>query len=524
MERKDLFLNNNLSAMLSRLQMSEYEMTSEEQKEQALLQQHAEAIMREPEKSINAEELINHSARFSHIDASTLKLIIEETDAELLKMLPMLENAATMILLPPEILIAGRELIASGNYAGLTAILNALRYVPLQTAFCYGIRHHCDFCQVLKSLDLDKLKFPHSFLMAFFDRWFEWITQVGNNLLSYEDVRGNYDRNERAQALKKEGLAIKAEWEKDLPTMIHEIVAAFSQYLSVEMMLSHTTRKYLRNDILVNPYSSNFNHCLELLWDELSEAATFEHMVDKDLNLNMMMLMVNKAVANGDSIFGRKVFDKLLFCLLNNNFSGMEKNSQLDEKRQREIAELILLINPSLDFMQEVNRVTTRFQGWNIDYKQVYNEARREAYLMCSLFRVFEIRKFNDSTLFTHWKILLDICLWEYQRCDNEYILHDEFNVPFCIAAKIAEQLNNDDCREYLHDIVISNVLSIVSLLKVFSGCDITLSINTTRRLMQRIENEWPSAAMLMNVRGQSVLKSKIEAFIEQIKLQSTSQ
>lgn len=85
MERKDLFLNNNLSSMLSRLQMSEYKMTSEEQKEQALLQQHAEAIIREPEKSINAEELIDQSVRFSHIDASSLKLIIKETDAELLK-------------------------------------------------------------------------------------------------------------------------------------------------------------------------------------------------------------------------------------------------------------------------------------------------------------------------------------------------------------------------------------------------------------------------------------------------------
>ena len=337
------------------------------------------------------------------------------------------------------------------------------------------------------------------------------------------DVRGNYDRNERAQPLKEEGLAIKAEWEKDLPTMIHEIVAAFSPYLSVEMLLSHATRKYLRDDILVNPYSSNFNHCLELLWNELSEAATFEHVADKDLNLNMMMLMVNKAVANDDPIWGRKVFDKLLFCLLNNNFSSMEKDSLIDEKRQREIAELMSLINPSLDFMQEVNRVATRFQGWNIDYKQVYNEARREAYLMCSLFRVFEIRKFNDGTLFTHWKILLDICLWEYLRCNNEYILHDEFNLPFCIAAKIAEQLNNDDCREYLHDIVISNVLNIVSLLKVFSGCNIRLSEETIKRLIQRIEVEWPSAAMLMNVRGQSTLKSRIEAFIEQIKLQSTS-
>lgn len=142
---------------------------------------------------------------------------------------------------------------------------------------------------------------------------------------------------------------------------------------------------------------------------------------------------------------------------------------------------------------------------------------------MCSLFRVFEIRKFNDGTLFTHWKILLDICLWEYQRCDNEYILHDDFNVPFCVAVEVAEKLGDNNCREYLHDIIINNVLNIVSLLKLFSGCNIILSEGTVKRLIQRIEAEWPSAAMLMKVRGQSALKSRIEAFIEQIKLQSTS-
>lgn len=523
MERKDLFLNNNLSAMLSRLQMGEYEMTPKEHNEQILLLQQAEAIIRDPEKSINAEELINRSVRFSHVDASTLKLIIEGTDAELLKLLPVLENAASMILLPPEILIAGRELIASDNYEEWVAILNTLCYVPLQIAFCYGIRRHRDFSQVLKSFDLNKLKFPHSFLMAFFDYWFEWLVQVGNNLLSYEDSKGNYDRNEKAQQLKEEGLAIKAEWKNELSAMIHEIVATFSPHLSTEIMLVHATRKYLRNDTLFNPYSSNFNHCLELLWKELSEATSFENVVDKDLNLNLVMLMSNKAVANNDHILGRKVFDKLLLYLLNNNFSDIEKDLPVDEKRQRQIAELILLINPLLDFTQYVNRVATRFQGWNIDYKQVYSEARREAYFMCSLFRVFEIRKFNDDELFSHWKNLLDIYMWEYRRCDNEYILNDELNVPFCVATKIAEQLNNDDCREYLHDIVVSNVLNIVSLLKVFSGCNIILSEKTIKHLIQRIEGEWPSAAMLMNLRGQNVLKSKIESFIEQIKLQSTS-
>lgn len=523
MEQKDLFLNNNLSAMLSRQQMGEYVMTPEELEEQTLLQQKAEVIIRDPEKSINAEDLINRSVKFSHVDASTLKQITEGTDDELLKMLPTLESAASMTLLPSAILIAGWKLIDNGNYDGWVAILKALRYVPLQIAFCYEMKRHNDYYLMLKSLDSKTLDYPRSFLMLLFDHWFEWITQVGNNLLSYEDVRENYAKNERAQPLKKEGLAIKAEWESELPTMIHEIVAAFSPHLNAEMLLAHATRKYLRNDTLFNPYSSNFNLCLELLWSELSLSATFENVADKDLNLNMIMLMVNKAVTNGDQILGRKVYDKLLFCLLNNNFSGMEKDSPIDEKRQREIAELILLINPSLDFTQDVVRVATRFQGWNIDYKQVYNEARREAYLMCSLFRVFEIRKFNDGTLFTHWKILLDICLWEYQRCDNEYILYDEFNVPFCIAAKIAEQLNNDNCREYLHDIVVSNVLNIVSLLKVFLGCNIRLSEETIKRLIQRIEVEWPSAAMLMNVRGQSTLKSRIEAFIEHIKLQSTS-
>ena len=84
-----------------------------------------------------------------------------------------------------------------------------------------------------------------------------------------------------------------------------------------------------------------------------------------------------------DEAYGKEVYEKLTGCLIRENFSNMEKKSKVEEKRQRTIAKLMVLIKPDLDFGGFVNGVATRFQGWNLDYQQVYAEARREAYLIC---------------------------------------------------------------------------------------------------------------------------------------------
>ena len=171
-----------------------------------------------------------------------------------------------------------------------------------------------------------------------------------------------------------------------------------------------------------------------------------------------------------------------------------------------------------MDFGGFVNGVATRFQGWNLDYQQVYAEARREAYLICCLFRVFEIQTVEDSSLFPLWKTLVDVYLHEYRRCDNEYILRDDFTVPFRVAVEVAAKLKDDGCRDYLHEVMLENILSIVALLTVFSECSMTLADNIVKWLLQRIETEWPSAKMLMEVRGQRMLEERIEDLIGQLK------
>ena len=90
--------------------------------------------------------------------------------------------------------------------------------------------------------------------------------------------------------------------------------------------------------------------------------------------------------------------------------------------------------------------------------------------------------------------------------------------MPFRVAIEVAAKLKDDDCRDYLHEVMLENILSIVALLTVFSECSMTLADNTVKRLLQRIETEWPSAKMLMEVRGQRMLEERVEDLIGQLK------
>lgn len=518
MERKDLFINNDLSMMLSREQASAQEKDVEWEKEQKRIRKEAGVVAENPAATIEAKVIMAKGISYAGADEYYLKLFTEGSDEEQLKELRSLEYVASLTLLPDAILVAGHNLIEKEDYAKWTEILFNLRYVPLQMAFCYCLKSHQDFCNVLKAIDVKRLDYPQTFLSSLLDHWFEWLTRACGHLISYDDERGYYDKNPKAQELKKEGQAVRAAWEKELPVMIHEIIGCFSLHLQPERILVWVTNEPLRDDTLRNPYSASYNRCIYQIWDDLSKVVLLNSIPDKDLNLNILLLMANKAVEDHDEAFGNDVYEKLTECLMKENFSSMEKKTEVEEKRQRTIAKLMFLIKPDLDFGGFVNGVATRFQGWNLDYQQVYAEARREAYLICCLFRAFEVQTFEDSRLYPLWKNLVDVYLHEYRRCDNEYILRDDFTVPFRVAIEVAAKLKDDDCRDYLHEVMLENILSIVSLLTVFSECGMTLDDNTVKWLLQRIETEWPSAKMLMEVRGQRMLEERIENLIGQLK------
>ena len=518
MERKDLFLNSDLSMMLSREQNPEPDFGKEWEEEQQTMRQEADEVIKNPVGKIDAKHLMTRSARYAEAEGYYLKLYTEGSDEEQSQDLRSLEYAASLILLPDAILIAGGDLVDKGDYAKWLELLYALHYAPLQKAFCYCLTRHQDYVSVLSGLDIKRMAFPQTFLWSLLDHWFEWLTRVGGHLLTYEDEKGFYDKNEKAQELKAEAQIIRREWNLNIPFMVREIMDRFSKFLQPSRLLSWATKEPLRDDAKTNPYSANYNHCMELIYADLSKYVALNTIPVEDLNLNMLLLMAGKAVESNDVDFGKEVYYRLIGCLMNENFSGMEKKSELDEKRQRIIAQLFVLVMPTLDFAECINNVATRFQGWNMDYQQVYYEARREAYLLCSLFRVFEVKRFDDESRFSHWKNLVDACLREYRRCENEYIMRDEFTVPFRVAVEVDEKLIDEQCREYLHQVMLEDVLSIVSLLTIFSECSMHLSDKTIARLLERIDTEWPSAKMLMEARGQKSLEGRIESLIAQVR------
>lgn len=518
MERKDLILNNDLSMMLSREQNSEPVFGKEWENEQKALRKEADALIKNHNIGFDAKDLMTKSAHYAGADEYYQKLYIEGADSEQLQELRSLEYVASLTLLPEAIVIAGWDLVENENYESWLELLYSLQYVPLQKAFCYCLTRHKDYLGVLNVLDIQRLAYPQTFLWSFINHWFEWLTRVGGHLLTYCDEKGFYSKKDKAQKLIAEASVIKSEWEGDLPIMVHEILDIFSKYLHHKEILAWVTKMPFRNDVPSNQYSYNYNHCLDLLCKELSQLVNLKEIPEEDINLNMLILMAEKAIGDADTVFGKYIYEKLLSILLIENFSNMEKKSELDEKRQRTIAQLIILSFPDLEFKMCINKIATRFQGWNIDYQPMYNEASREAYLTCSLFRIFEIKSFDEAARFALWKNLVDLYVREYRRCENEYIMQDEFAVPFRVAIEIVEKLQDENCREYLHKVVVENVLSIVSLLTIFSECNLYLSRTIIDRLLQRIEIEWSSAKMLMEIRGQKAKEARIEQLITQLR------
>ena len=283
-----------------------------------------------PAAIIDAKAIMARGISYAGTDEYYLKLFTKGSDEEQLTELRSLEYVASLTLLPDAVLVAGYNLIEKEDYARWTEILFNLHYVPLQMAFCYCLKSHRDFCNILKTIDVKRLDYPQTFLLSLLDHWFEWLTRACGHLISYDDKRGNYDKNPKAQELKKEGQAVRAAWEEELPVMIHEIMGCFALHLQPERILVWATNEPLRDNTLSNPYSVSYNRCIYQIWDELSKTVQLNLIPETELNLNMLLLMANMAVEDHDEALGNKVYEKLTECLLKENFSNMEKKSEVE--------------------------------------------------------------------------------------------------------------------------------------------------------------------------------------------------
>ena len=148
MERKDLFINNDLSMMLSRELASAQEKDVEWEKEQERIRKDAEKVAENPAAIIDAKAIMARGISYAGTDEYYLKLFTKGSDEEQLTELRSLEYVASLTLLPDAVLVVGYNLIEKEDYARWTEILFNLHYVPLQMAFCYCLKSHRDFCNL----------------------------------------------------------------------------------------------------------------------------------------------------------------------------------------------------------------------------------------------------------------------------------------------------------------------------------------------------------------------------------------
>ena len=112
--------------------------------------------------------------------------------------------------------------------------MTALKYVPLQKAFCHDLKRHEDYIGVLKLINPERLAFPHSFFVMLLAHWFEWLCQVVGNIWSYEDTSRVFDNKCKAQALRKEAQKIREEWFEHLSDRISEFLVCIKTFINPE--------------------------------------------------------------------------------------------------------------------------------------------------------------------------------------------------------------------------------------------------------------------------------------------------
>ena len=519
MERRDLILNNDLSTMLAYENRQEQHWDEDWEKEHQQTMREADKIISSPNETIDAKDIMQRTARHVGADEYYMKLYIDGSDEEQLAVIRDIEYTANYTVLTDAIYMAGNTLIEKNDYAGWCNILYALRYVPLQKCFCFDLKSDNNYIGILNTIDAKQLVYPQTFFRMLLDHWFEWLWMVGGRLLSYEDPRGNFRDNEKAQKLKEEAGLVRREWELNISGRICDMLHRLLVFLDKGEMLIWATQEPMRCTMRNNEFDKAHDKYLKLIWKTLIDMGALQSSQLNDVNLNLLTLLAEEYTQTKD-VKRTEEIDKLLKQrLLEENFTGMGVLTPVDEERQSVIARFLQMRYPSLQDADEyVKSIAPCYQGWNLDYQQLYKEARREAYVFCCLMRRPVDAFSTDKERLEDWKGYIDLYVREYKRCDNEYISRDELTMPFKMAAKIAEEHQIQECKDYLYGAMIDNVLSIVSLLSIFISCKLWLTGETIVKLNKRIEAEWPSARMLMEIRGQKALRDGIDQLVEKIK------
>lgn len=515
MERKYEILNNELSSMLGIETRREQGWDAEWEKENREAVKAAEEIAAQPQEKIDAKLLMERTARHAGTDNYYINLYVNGSDDEQLAEIRNIEYTAAYTLLDEGIYVAGHKFIDRKDYCGWCNVLYALRYVPLQKSFCYELKTHEDYLGVLETIDLKQVAYPKTFIRMLLGHWFEWMWKVGGQIWSYEDPRNNYERNELAQKLKEEARAIREEWERSVAVMIGDMLQLFSKHIGLDAMLGWATGENLFCTDRDNEYSHAHDGYLRMVWCELVKMGALNQGAATEMNLNLLLLLSEECVKNGDTAKAKEIDGQIKERLLKENYTGMHGLTKVDVERQKTLSDFLLMLYPSMDDVSVyMAGVATHYHGWNMDYQRMYEEVRRETYLYCCILRRFENMEEDEVEILKRWKESLALYLQAYRRCDNEYICRDEMMIPFTLALSIATRHLSEACQKWLHEMLIDNVLSIVALLTAFTNCQASITGKEVEWLYCRAEREWPSARMLMELRGQTGLRDRIDSLL----------
>ena len=518
----DTILNNEMYSLYCRLENEKlrHEINADEEyiKEEQVEKELANKWLK-GESVIDAKKMYQCSGiKYAYDEKQLKEYYTEKSDSELLKQIVWIEREVSgYCMFPSRIYYIVNNILEAKDYKKLCQLIYELEYVPMQYGIILELKSHEDFKQVLKILDKSRLSHPITFTSMMRDRWFDRIVQATYNLSTYKEDDRIYN-HDRYRDLIEKGQYVKKSWDAELDDLLKEGYEIFKNNISEKEMLDWVFKIRKKTPFNNNEYSRLHDEIVDKIRDIAMDAVSKDDAPIETSNLQLQMAIIENKLQK-DLINRKSAADywkQISIILESCNFI---KNGEIhgdDERWMRIIGRLWIFMFDNIEegVIGVLRASRTHFEGWNIDYSTMYDKVKFESFLLSVAVKVTFMTDMDEQEKLQYWKTICDYIVARMHCCDNEYISNEYLFIPLVFAEFHARKLSFSGLS-YLRDIILTRVQSIDTVLKVFFMASSEPMEDFCNLLKDRIETEWPSCRVLMQLRKQTNQIAQYEEVIK---------
>lgn len=521
---RNTILNNEMYSLYCKLENENYrnqidaddEYRKEEQAEAELASKWLNG-----EYIIDADEMYRLSGiKRAYNEQQLEEYCINPSDKELCKQIVWIEREVSgYCMFPSRIYYIVNNILELKDYKRLWQLMCEFRYVPLQYGIILDLKSHDDFMAMLNTIDKSSLSHPTTIICMMRDRWFDWIVQACHNLSTYKKDDRIYNQK-KYKHLIEEGQEVKTVWDTNLNDLLKEGYERFCNNLGNEDMLAWVYNIRKRLPYSNNDYSRKHDEVVDKIREIAMRTISKDNTTIETSNLHLQTAIIESKLQ--ENLINResavKYWEQISANLESSNFIKNGEIYSEDEKCMDTIVKLWILIFENLEdgVIDALHSSRTHFEGWNVDYSLMYDKVKYEAFLLSVAVKATFLKDTDEQEKMHYWKTICEYVTTRMHNCDNEHMCNDYLCLPLVLAEFYARKFNFSGLS-YLRNLILTRVQSINTVLKIFVMASSEPVEELCDLLKERIEIEWSSCRVLMQLRRQTNQIAQYEEVIKKM-------